>query len=76
MVCGKNKGEQDELKIIISAWLKALHDSFPKADPSAAFITHGRKANANQIMWFFFLYCSTAFHRHTSPSKEIGKNKN
>lgn len=54
MVCGKNKGEQDELKTIISAWLKALHDPFPKADPSAAFITHDKKANANQILRFFF----------------------
>lgn len=53
MVCGETEGEQDELKTIISAWLKALHDSFPKADPSAVFITHDRKANVNQILGFF-----------------------
>lgn len=53
MVCGKTEAEQDELKASISAWLKALHDSFPTADPSAAFITHDRKANFNQILDFF-----------------------
>lgn len=53
MVCGETEGEQDELKTIISARLKALHDSFPKADPSAVFITHDRKANVHQILGFF-----------------------
>lgn len=59
MVCGVTEGEQDELKTIISAWLEVLHDSFPQADPSAAFTIHDRKANVNQILVGFFLYCST-----------------
>lgn len=53
MVCGDTEGKQDELKTIISAWLKALHDSFPKADPSA-FLAHNRKANVNQILGIAF----------------------
>lgn len=72
IVCGETEGEKDELENIISVWLEALHDSFPKADPSAALITHDRKANINQILGFFPLL----FHCHISPSKEIGKNTN
>ena len=56
-VCAEIKGDQDELQPIISAYLKALHISFPKADLSAAFIIHNRKAHINQRL--FFLYCST-----------------
>lgn len=75
MVCGETEGEQDDqliFKTIISAWLKALHDSFPKADPSAVFVTHDRKANINQILGFF----SFIFPSHTCPSKEIEKKTN
>lgn len=73
MVCAETKGDQDKLQPVISAYLKALHVSFPKEDLSAAFIIHNRKANINQRL--FLLYCSTPTLFSTVNGKELGKKK-
>lgn len=51
------EADQDKLQPIISAYLKALHVSFPNLDLAAAFTIHEGKADINQKL--VFLYCST-----------------